>query len=168
MYSKSIPCKDLKGNPKNVMVHFNLFEREVFKLLSEFKAVFGAMDRWNKEETQRELLDEEVIDFYTNFEEILLSAYGRPRDDDMGFEKGSLRYDFEESVVFNAAMMMYITDQKATTELIDGLLPKGLQEMVKAADDNLADLAKNDGNSAALQAEIEALRARLPEGERDV
>lgn len=165
-YTKSIPCKNLKGEAKNVTVYFHLFEREVFKLLREFQMVFGAMDRWNQEDA-RELLTEEVVEFYTNFEEILLTAYGRPKDDDMGFEKGSLRYDFEESVVFNAAMMMYIQDQKATTELLDGLMPKGLQEMVKAADANLADLANKEDNSAELQAQIERLRAQLPESERD-
>jgi hypothetical protein len=95
VYTKTVPFKDFKGKPRNEVVHFNLSEREVFKLLPELQAVFHWMDS-NKEADPRELGVDEVRDFYNEFEAILLEAWGIPSEDGQHFRK-SERYDFEES-----------------------------------------------------------------------
>jgi ribosomal protein L12E/L44/L45/RPP1/RPP2 len=164
VYTKMVPFKDLNGKPRNIQVNFNLFEREVFKLLAEFQAIF----KWQesiKDAEMRDLPTEEVVGFYNNFEEILLSAYGEPSEDGLYFHKGGRRFEFEESAVFNACMVSYVTDPTTTQELLDGLMPKDMQEMVKKADANMAALAASDTSDAVVQAEIEKLRAQLAEAQ---
>ena len=116
MYTKKIPFKDFKGNPRTIEVNYNLTETEVIKLFREFQAVFEWRESLRGEE--RILTSEEVADFYTSFEEILLSAYGEPSDDGLYFRKGN-RFDFEESALHNAAMVMFLTEPAETMKLVD-------------------------------------------------
>lgn len=160
MYELKLPFKDLKGNPRNTVVYFNLFEREVFKLLVEFQAVFTWREQLAKRDPDAETPTAEVIEFYNNLEEILLSAYGEPDDDDLHFYKAG-RYKFEESAMFNACMKLFVSDQRAANELVDGLMPKDLQELIQQADASLAEIAKSDATDSELRAEVEKLRAQI-------
>lgn len=160
MYTKQIPYKDFNDKPRNQTVQFNLTIIETFKLLVEFQAIFAWRERINAETDMRELPTEEVIEFYNNLEKIILDAYGVMSEDGLHFRKGG-RYDFEESALFPAVMEMFLTDQQMAHELVDGLLPKNLQEIVAKADANLAEMAKNPENTAELQAQIAALQAQV-------
>lgn len=160
MYTKTIPHKDFNDKPRNTKVQFNLTEREVFKLLLEFQAVLGWRDRLAERDELSETPTEEVIEFYNNLETILLSAWGELSEDGQYFRKGG-RYDFEESAAFAACMRLFVEDPSEANKLIDGLMPKGLQEMVQKADSNLAILAKDDSTDKDLRAEIEQLRAQV-------
>lgn len=160
MYTKKIPHKNFAGKPRNQEVQFNLTEHEVLKLLIEFKAIFDWQEKIGKEEDERELDTAEVIEFYNHFEEILLTAWGELSDDGDHFRKGG-RYEFAESSVFHAAMKLFLEDREEANKLLDGLMPKGLQDLVKAADPSLAELAKNSDNSSDLQSEIARLKAQL-------
>lgn len=166
MYTKKVAFQNLKGQPRNVEVQFNLFTREVFKLLVEFQAIFAWLERIDVTETI-DLPAHEVVEYYNNFEEIILSAYGKVSEDGDSFTKSGMRYDFVDSACFAALMEECVKDTSVTSELIDGLMPKNMQEIVKAADANLAALAAKDGSSDQLQAEIEKLRAQLAEKEAD-
>ena len=157
MYTKQIPFKDFNGKPRNMVVHFNLTEREVFKLLAELQQVMSWRD--SLAGPPRDLETEEVVNFYNSFEEILLSAYGKPSEDGLYFRKGD-RYDFEESALFNACMILFVTDPAETTKLIDGIMPKGMEEIVKKADASLA-LAASNSSDEELKAEIARLRAQI-------
>lgn len=160
MYKKSIPHHDFFDKPRNETVHFNLTEREVFKLLAEFQRVFA----WQKSidgPDQRDLDTAEVIDFYNDFEEILLSAYGVPSEDGRHFHKQGKRYEFEDSALFAGCMKLFVENPMETTKLIDGLMPKDLQAMVEKADANLAELAKSEDASEDLKAEVARLRAMV-------
>lgn len=164
MYTKTVPFKDFNGKPRNQKVHFNLSEREVFKLLPELQTMFKWMDS-NRESDPRDLGTEEVRNFYNNFEEVLLEAWGEPAEDGLHFRKGQ-RYDFEESALFNATMFMFINEPEETGKLLEGILPEGLAEMVKKA--TVEDVAAVSGDRADdQQAEIEELRRRLAEAESD-
>jgi hypothetical protein len=157
VYSKTVPFKDLNGKPRNEVVHFNLFEREVFKLLVEFQNIF----KWQesiKGET-REVETREVVEFYDNFERILLEAWGEPSSDGLHFRKGG-RYDFEESALFNACMVLFVSDPGETSKLIDELMPKDMQELVKTAEVNLAALENAPETTEELKAELARLRAK--------
>lgn len=158
MYSKQIPFKDFKGNPRNQTVHFNLTEREVFKLLVQFKTVFEWRDSIAGDDV-RTLDTAEVVEFYNAFEEILLSAYGVPSDDGLHFRKSG-RYDFEESALFAACMILYVTEPEQTNELIEGIMPKDMEAIVRKADSKLLEAAEKSGDEA-MKAEIARLRAQI-------
>jgi hypothetical protein len=161
LYTKQVPFKDFFDKPRNATVNFNLTEREIFKLLAEFQAVFAWRDSMRGPE--RMLETQEVVDFYTAFEEILLSAYGNPSEDGLHFRKAG-RYEFEESALFNACMVMFVTEPEETTKLIDGIMPSGMEEMVRKADANMAKAAE-ESNDDQLKAEILELRARIKQQE---
>jgi hypothetical protein len=154
-----VPYKDLNDKPRNDTVHFNLFEREVFKLMGEFQTVLGYIDRWQKEKETRTIDTPEMLDFYNNFEDIILNAYGTPSDDGQRFDHSG-RYEFEDSACFNALMVMCVTDPATTAKLINGIMPSGLEEIVRKADENLIQAAK-DASTEDQANEIARLRAQL-------
>lgn len=162
MYTKSIPHKNFRGLVRNQEVNFNLTEHEVLKLLVEFQAIFEWQERLEKRDPTAETDTAEVIEFYNNFEEILLSAWGELDASGDHFRKSG-RYEFAESSVFHAAMKMFLSDQEEANKLLDGLMPtEGFKDIVKNADVNLAEIAKNsEENSPALNAEIARLQAQL-------
>lgn len=166
MYTKIVPHKNFRGKVRNQEVNFNLTEHEVLKLLVEFKAIFDWQEQVENRDPDAETPTEEVLEFYNNFEEILLAAWGELDESGDHFHKGG-RYEFRESSVFHAAMKMFLEDQNEVNELINGLMPDGLKDLVKAADGRLAELASKseDGNDPALQSEVAQLRAQL-EAER--
>lgn len=168
MHKIQVPYKNFNDEPKTAVVYFNLTETEVFKLLVEFKAVLDWQERIDG--PARELPTEEVVDFYTNLEKILLEAWGVPSADGEHFRKSG-RYEFEESAVFNACMLMFLSDPKAAGELLEGLLPKGMDELIKHADANLeeaAQKAKDSGNAdqSARIAELQRQVAELTAGQQ--
>lgn len=162
MYTKMVPHKNFAGKPRNQEVQFNLTEHEVLKLLVEFKAIFEWQEKVSKADPEAETPTEEVMEFYTNFETILLAAWGELSEDGDHFRKGGV-YEFRESSLFHAAMKMFLEDVSEVNKLIDGLMPKGLQDLVKSVDKNVAELAKNE--DPASQAEVERLRRQLEAAE---
>lgn len=159
MYTKKVPYKDFLGRPRTETVNYNLTEVEVFRLLPEFQRVFEWRSA-NEAAEYRELEPDEVVAFYTDFERILLAAWGIPSDDGRHFRKSG-RYDFEESALFNASMLEFVADPKLVSDLLEQIIPKGLAELVEKADANLAALAASESSDAALQAEIARLRAQV-------
>jgi hypothetical protein len=167
MYTKVIPHKNFRGKTRNQEVNFNLTTHEVLKLLVEFKSIFDWQEAVEKRDPEAEPPTEEVIEFYTNFEEILLSAWGELDESGDHFFKGG-RYEFKESSVFHAAMDLFLKDPSEVTKLVDGLMPEGLQDLVKASEANLAALAeqaKKDGDtmSPGLKRTVEDLERELAE-----
>lgn len=165
MYTKKVPYRDFKGNPQNEVVNFNLTEHEVFKLLVEFKAIFDWQDSI-KDQDLRSLDTVEVVEFYNNLEEILLSAWGELSDDGKHFRKGG-RYDFQESALFHQCMADFVSDPESANKLIDGLMPKGLQDLVKKTSANALKVASDPEATPETQAQVAQLRARLAELEND-
>lgn len=162
MYSKQIPYTNFQGKPKNKTVHFNLTESEIFKLLPEFQRVFTF--RRNQEGDEIRKLDaNEVVEFYTDFEKIMLEAWGVPSEDGEHFRKAG-RYEFAESAMFSACMVMFLTDPAETGKLLDAMIPKELANIVETADANLVKMAENPKTADALQEEIARLRKQLNEG----
>lgn len=158
-YKKLIPYKDFNGKPRNETVHFNLTEVEVFKLFAEFKQVMDWRESIQAEELQ-ELDPAEVVNFYNSFEEILLTAWGIPSDDGKHFRKAG-RYEFQESALFNAAMVMFVTDPQEANKLLSDIMPPDMEEMIKKADANLASVGENPKTTEAMQREIAELRAKV-------
>lgn len=160
MYKLNVPFKDFHDKPRNLTIHFNLAEREVFRLLPELQFIMNWIESMKGEEI-RELDTKEVVEFYTAFEELILEAYGEPSADGLYFDKTG-KYQFESSAMFNAVMVMMVQDPMKVGELLDGIMPKDLQNMVKTADSNLAEIAKRN-NPEEIQREIERLQALVAE-----
>lgn len=160
MYTLTVPFKDYLGKDRSQQVHFNLDAREVFKMLPELKSVFDWLDS-NRESDPRELTTEEVSQFYTNFEAILLESYGELSDDGLHFRKGG-KYEFEESALFNACMVMFVTKPEETVKMLEGMLPTELFDMVKNADASQLASA-TQAKVSAQEAEIARLKAQLGE-----
>ena len=160
MYTQNVEFDDFFGKKRKQEVHFNLTEHEVFKLLVEFQAIFEWTDKMQKQDPDAETDTREVIEFYNNLEEIILASWGVPDPDGLHFRKGGV-YDFRESALFHSCMKMFVEDPAMANKLVDGLMPKGLQEMVKKADANLAALAKDPNTTEDMAAELERLRAQV-------
>lgn len=160
MYSKTVAYKDFAEKPRNEKVHFNLMETEVIKLLPEFQTMFSFQDRM-KERGSTEISGEETLEFYNALEEIMLASYGVPEGEGRYFRKSG-RYDFAESALFNACMMEFVTDPREATAFVDGILPKGMEEIARKVDANYAEAAKASTDPAQQQ-EIARLRAQLAE-----
>lgn len=159
MYTITVPFTDYKKKPRNIPVSFNLDTREVFKMLPELKAIFDWLES-HKGTEPRDLDTQEVTNFYTSFEGVLLEAYGEVSEDGLYFRKGG-KYEFEESALFNACMVMFVTKPEEAVKLLENMLPsEEMTEMVKNADP--AQLAEATSLKAADQsAEIARLQAEL-------
>lgn len=156
MYSKLIPFKDFAGKPRNVTIHLNLTEPEFMKLLVEFRTIMT----WHNSlivNEDRELTTEEVVEFYTNLEKILLEAWGVPSEDGMHFRKAG-RYDFEESALFPAVMTMFLSEPAEANKMLEEIMPKGLDEMFDKIEKNLEATANDPTTDADLRAQIQRLQ----------
>lgn len=158
MYSKSIPFTNHKGTPRNTVLNLNLEVREVVKLLVEFNSIFKWMDS-NKDGTERELTTEEVVEFYNNLETILLAAYGVMDESGDHFRKAG-RYDFEESKLFAATMELFVSDPSEATKMVDELMPKGMEALVRKSEGNIEKLKNDPETSEQVKAEIARLQAK--------
>lgn len=166
MYSKLVEFDDFFGKKRKQEVHFNLTSHEVFKLLVEFQAVFAWTERIGEQDPDAVTDTAEVIEFYNYIEDILLAAWGVPDADGLYFRKGGV-YDFKESAQFHSLMADFVSNPGEAQKLVDGLMPKDLQAIVKTADANLAQLAKSGEAPDALQARIDALLAEKAEREQN-
>lgn len=160
MYSLTVPYKNYKNQPRNKTVTFHLDPPDIMKLSSEFNLVFNWRDEMKND--PRDLAPEEVIPYFTAFEEILLSCWGELSEDGEHFRRGG-RYDFEESACFKAALMMFVTDPGMIVNFLDGVVPKDMEEVLKKQQENISKLESgepgtNDEN-AALRARLAALEA---------
>ena len=160
MYTKKVQFKDFFGKTRTQEVHFNLTSHEVFKLLVEFQAIFEWTEKMKDRDPDGVTDTAEVIQFYNNVEEIILEAWGQPDTDGLYFRKGG-KYDFKESALFHHCMQMFVEDPRQANELVDGLMPKDLQEIVKRADANIAELAKNPDTDEDLRRQLELLQAQV-------
>lgn len=170
MYIKKLEFNDFFGKKREQEVHFNLTSHEVFKLLVEFQAIFEWTEKMKDRDPNGVTDTAEVIEFYNNVEEIILAAWGQPDPDGLHFRKGGV-YDFKESALFHKCMQLFVEDPAEANKLVDGLMPKDLQEIVKRADANLAELAKSgDIGDEDIQKQIDALLAkkRAVEGQSTV
>lgn len=161
MYKKTIPFKDFNGKARNQTIHLNLTEREVMGLLSEFQSIFSWQNTI-KHRAIQELGTQEVVEFYNNLETILLSAYGVPSEDGLYFNKDD-RYQFEQSALFNAVMMMFVKEPEEATKMVNELMPKGLEDFVANADANIDKIAGDQNTPAHVRDELEEMRKKLAE-----
>lgn len=160
MITKRIPFKDLNDKARNVTIHLHLDEIDFFRLFPEFHRVLSWRDSLMAETDVRTLNPEEVREFFTDLEEIILSAYGVPIDDGMGFDRDG-KYHFRKMRAFNALMMEFLTDPGEANRILEALAPEGLADMVKKFEGNLDAAGKSEETPEQLRAKIQALQAQI-------
>ena len=163
MYAKQLPFHDFNSAPRNTTLHFNLTEPEFIKLLVEIKAIYDWQEKIDTEDTFK-LDTAEVVEFYNNFEEIVLAAYGVPSEDGLYFDKSG-KYRFAESAAFAAYLVETLSDRTELERFMSKVLPKGMDKIIKAADANAIAAIASDTTSESAKAEIERLRAALAQAQ---
>lgn len=170
MYSVKVPYKNYKKQPQTREVYLHLEMRELYKLSPEFDLIFNWRDEMQGD--PRNLDPQEVIPYFTAFEEILLSAYGVPTADGEEFDKTE-RYKFEQSACFNALLMQFVTDPAQVLEFLKQIVPEGAEDMVKKQAENIKKMEESGGqlpeaasatpqqSPSEMQEEIDRLRAKV-------
>lgn len=162
MYTINVPFKDYKDRARQQSVTFNLDGREVFKMLPELKSVFDWIES-NRDQEVRELTVDEVRSFYNDLEQIILEAWGEMSEDGQYFRKGG-KFEFEESALFNACMILFVTKPQEAVKLLEGIMPTELFELVKNANPEQLEEAQNL-KLTEQEAEIIRLKAQIAEGQ---
>jgi hypothetical protein len=168
MYEIRVPYKNFKQQPKNGTVQFNLEVNEVMHNFIELAWILEFRDKFEK--LDGDIPNELMVEFFDNFESVLLAAWGVMSDDGEHFRKGGM-FDFKESKLFSATMNHFITDFQALNVFLNNLLPPELEEIVKKQTESLEKLKKDNPNMSPeeIEAQIEKLRAmqvQTSEGER--
>lgn len=162
MYVATVPYTNYNNQPKTKKVHFMLEIKDMYKVLPELNLIMNWQDNL---EGHNRVLDgdsDEVMDFFNAFEKILLSAYGVPTADGEEFDRTS-RYTFEQSAVFAALMVELLSDVSQTNKIINDLLPKGMDELVKRQTASLTQLRAENAGKPEIQAEIDRIRKAAAE-----
>lgn len=150
MYTKRIPFKDLNGKPQNGTVNFYFFEREVFGNIVSLQSLFKFIE--DSEGPERQLAARDVQEFYTNLEEVLLNAWCIPSADGQSLDRDG-RYEFEKTALFNGTMVYFLEAPTEIGELLQKIMPEGMDNIVKKAEENIA--------KAASEAETPETAARI-------
>jgi len=157
LYTKTVPFHDYNGKARNLPVHFMLEAKDVFKLFVELNAVLNWREGLS-EGDPRDLTNEEMVEFFNNFEVILLESWGVPSADGLEFDRTG-KYSFEQSKLFAAFMELLLSDITEVNSLLEKIMPKGLEEIVKKQAASLEQLKATNAGDPAIQAEIARLTA---------
>lgn len=162
MYEIKVPYKNFKQQPKNGVVQFNLEVHEVMQNFIELAWILEFRDRHKG--TDVELENEVMVEFFDNFETVILAAWGVMSDDGEHFRKSGV-VEFKSSKLFAATMNLFISDFDALNKFLNTLLPPELEEIVIKQTESLEKLkAENtDMSPEEIQAQIERLKASLPD-----
>lgn len=165
MYVKTIPYRTFSKNPKpkNGEIHLNLTIGEVAALLPEILAVNKWLTEQGKGE-ERVLSNEDVSEFYTQFENLLLEAWGVPEEDGEYFEKGG-KFRFRASALFAGTMEFLITNPAEVAIAFSEMLPEGMEEIVNKQEAALAKLAAENVGDDEKTRQIEDLQRQLREAQ---
>ena len=133
MLKKTIKSVDFDGNERTDECYFNLSRTELTELeMSEN----GGFDKFIEKIVETK--DNKTI--YKMFKEIVLTSYGEKSYDGKHFVKKKtvdgqtirLRDEFEQTSAFDELMMELLSDEKASADFINHVIPKELaDEMAK-------------------------------------
>ena len=127
MLPKKITYTDFNGEEKTETFYFNLTEAELAKMQLSSIASLDVMIKNLIETDDRE----KIVEIFDKF---ILMSYGERSIDGKYFKKedsirGRYADDFKASGAYNALFMELVTDTKAVTDFINGILPAKLKEM---------------------------------------
>ena len=124
MLKRTITYEDFNGEPASEIFYFNFTKTELIRLeVSYDGGMLGFLQRIVESENQKEMV--------TEFEKIILLAYGVKSDDGKQFIKSdTLREEFLQTAAYDALFQELTTDENAAAIFVESVLPKALRDEV--------------------------------------
>lgn len=129
MLKKTIKYADFDGNERSDECYFNLSKSELTEMeMSEN----GGFDKY----IEKIVETKDMKKIYQIFKELVLMSYGEKSYDGKHFIKKKtvdgevirLRDEFEQTGAFDELMMELLSDEKASADFINNVVPKELAE----------------------------------------
>lgn len=123
MLKKDITFTDFNENVVTKTYYFNLTKTELIKLeISQDGGMAERVKAIIEAKSNAELVE--------IFDKIILGGVGKRSDDGERFDKSdTIREQFKCSAAYDALFIEFITDSNAGADFINGLLPKGVDEL---------------------------------------
>lgn len=120
MFKFTAEYEDWNGTPKKKELLFNLTKTEIIKLQNTKQ---GGLEGY-----YTRILDEnDNVELYKRFEELVQITYGVRSDDGERFIKNDEVFNaFKESVAYDVFMQYLLTTPNGASEFIKGILPKDI------------------------------------------
>ncbi len=126
MLKKTITYTDFNDTEVSEDFFFHLSKADLIELeVSHDGGLAEALDRIVKSGNGAEIIKE--------FKNLILSSYGHRSDDGKRFVKNeSIRREFQSTEAFSSLFVELCTDAAAASTFVNGIVPNGLQEDMKA------------------------------------
>lgn len=125
MYKKTITYTDYDGNERTENFYFNLSRAEVMKWLAQSGdyTLDKVFQRIVEKRNGREIMN--------IFENLIYMAYGEKSLDGRRFEKtDEVKRNFMETEAYSTLFTEIVTDAKASSEFVNGIIPRDMQEYI--------------------------------------
>lgn len=132
MYKKTIKYVDYDGNEREEDFYFNLSKAEIMEMqLSIEGGLYSKI--------QKIIAAQDIPTLSSLFKELLLKAYGEKSPDGRRFIKSKeISEAFEQTEAYSVFFMELIVDANASSEFINGIVPKDLAKDLKPIAQNVA------------------------------
>lgn len=128
MIKKTVTYTDFDGNERTEDFYFHLTEQELTEWeLSVDGGLSGVLQRIIKSQDNKKIIE--------IFKDLLIRSYGEKTPDGRGFVKNEeIINNFKYTQAFSDLYMELATDDKAASDFVNGIMPAGLMEKAKSAD----------------------------------
>lgn len=131
MYKVHEKYTDYDGNERVEDFYFNLTKAEITDMELTTEGGMSAM-------LNRIIAAKDTAKLIAVFKDLILKSYGQKSADGRRFIKSAeLTKEFTETPAYSQIYLRLATDDKAATEFVNNVIPKDLQNEVKAAQGNV-------------------------------
>ena len=131
MYKIREKYEDYNGNERVEEFYFNLTKAEITDMELTTEGGMSAM-------LNRIIAAKDTSKLIAVFKDLILRSYGQKSPDGRRFIKSDeLTKEFTETPAYSQIYLRLATDDKAATEFVNNVIPKDLQNEVKAAQGNV-------------------------------
>ena len=131
MYKIREKYEDYDGNERVEEFYFNLTKAEITDMELTTEGGMSAM-------LNRIIAAKDTSKLIAVFKDLILRSYGQKSPDGRRFIKSDeLTKEFTETPAYSQIYLRLATDDKAATEFVNNVIPKDLQNEVKAAQGNI-------------------------------
>ena len=131
MYKIREKYEDYDGNERVEEFYFNLTKAEITDMELTTEGGMSAM-------LNRIIAAKDTSKLIAVFKDLILRSYGQKSPDGRRFIKSDeLTKEFTETPAYSQIYLRLATDDKAATEFVNNVIPKDLQNEVKAAQGNV-------------------------------
>lgn len=124
MYKKTISYSDFDNNIVSKEFYFNLSKVELLNMEKNYPGGYGAMLRKIVDADDKNAMIDVV-------EQLVLDSYGVKSEDGMRFIKSQqLREEFEQTEAYSEFVYEILSDDKAATAFLQGIVPASLAAAV--------------------------------------